>query len=1132
MPNKFDKILGEYREADTLATGYIINNPSAGDANIVQLVNNTTVLLGTTSAGGGGDTKIGQSFTLANTTTIVGVFVYTGANSGTPLGNVTCRIETIVGGVPSGTLVDSGATATLTNQEFVENTTNYFLFDSFDLAAGTYAIVLQCDTQTTNKGWNVKNSSTDQYAGGNQFAKIGAGAWTAQTSKDLMFTLDTGGVTDNIIYEKSTDPVWTVGLDDDNGYDWYYGSAGTDLKATLYPNGNLYLLGNIGVGGLPTSDDLRVYGYSNLSAIRAGQDALSPAIIFIGDSITVGTFGGGNAWTTDVNPDLYGGDIAWTKTNLGIPSATIKNLRHLVPSYNDYIAYDEGLNIAMVWAGTNDLADGDAVSQTYGYYESVCKQLRNAGYKVIATTTISRASIEVPVNLKDQYNLLIRSNWSDFADILADIAGDALLGADGAYANTTYFFDGVHPTQAGNDLISAMVQLCVDSLTDEHDVHIAGKLAIGKLFPDEKLDVKGNVKMSGTATGSRFISSVATGTSPYTCTSTTVNTNLNADLWDGYQFADYLDQAVKTTSNPTFGNITATSIIIGANTLNTTEWAFLDGLDQAVKTTSNVQHAKLGIGLANTAYQGIDILNAQAQGIRLGNLRTDSSNKEGRVVGVNYDTDALDSILFGFSNTVGANEVRIGGGYGTGTCATVVNFRAGADSTTAGAGTLTFSYTSALITHSIATLFSGQVNTGAAVKTYLGNTGTPTAVLHLKGGSATAGSSSLKIDTNSGAFLATHESGAIVYDGSYLYITNSTPTISKILTEITSTALNPQFNTLGLGTGGNGTDAVYALHGTAGGFFTTSSLADTTTKQTRWSMNAYNLANAVMSIFGCANTASQNSVRFGGGDGTKTAATNINFYAAPDQATLGGTIQLTVHYGDLTIGASTDLIKAASSLGLDIQNATASTFAIQNSTAGQVCNFTIDGTIQPAGTGLVMASDQYVFVSAASLTSGLFFNNTGSQIELRRAGAMGFYMSTADRSIGAYSVFKLYNNIATEDYGVPAIVDGVALTAQGASIGSTNFTGGDVAGLYRCNYYLECTTLNAGDVSIQLTVGWTDDAGATTTSSAALILTALGRTSGIFYIQLASGNITYLTTFTGAAARAKYALYMDLERLK
>ena len=43
-----------------------------------------------------------------------------------------------------------------------------------------------------------------------------------------------------------------------------------------------------------------------------------------------------------------------------------------------------------------------------------------------------------------------------------------------------------------------------------------------------------------------------TGTAPLTISSTTVCTNLNADLWDGYQFSDYLNQSVKTTISPTF----------------------------------------------------------------------------------------------------------------------------------------------------------------------------------------------------------------------------------------------------------------------------------------------------------------------------------------------------------------------------------------------------------------------------------------------------------------------------------------------------------------------------------------------------------------------------------------------------
>jgi len=43
--------------------------------------------------------------------------------------------------------------------------------------------------------------------------------------------------------------------------------------------------------------------------------------------------------------------------------------------------------------------------------------------------------------------------------------------------------------------------------------------------------------------------------SPFSVDSTYLVSNLNADLWDGYQFSDYINQAVKTSSNVQFGDI-------------------------------------------------------------------------------------------------------------------------------------------------------------------------------------------------------------------------------------------------------------------------------------------------------------------------------------------------------------------------------------------------------------------------------------------------------------------------------------------------------------------------------------------------------------------------------------------------
>lgn len=70
----------------------------------------------------------------------------------------------------------------------------------------------------------------------------------------------------------------------------------------------------------------------------------------------------------------------------------------------------------------------------------------------------------------------------------------------------------------------------------------------------DKLQVNGSI-LGTTIKGSTFTSTVATGTAPLSVTSTTVVNNLNADLWDGYQFASYLNQGVRTSDGPTFGEV-------------------------------------------------------------------------------------------------------------------------------------------------------------------------------------------------------------------------------------------------------------------------------------------------------------------------------------------------------------------------------------------------------------------------------------------------------------------------------------------------------------------------------------------------------------------------------------------------
>ncbi len=60
-----------------------------------------------------------------------------------------------------------------------------------------------------------------------------------------------------------------------------------------------------------------------------------------------------------------------------------------------------------------------------------------------------------------------------------------------------------------------------------------GNVGVGTINPTSKLHVVGDTIVTGVSTASRFVSTVATGTAPLTVTSTTLVTNLNADLLDG-----------------------------------------------------------------------------------------------------------------------------------------------------------------------------------------------------------------------------------------------------------------------------------------------------------------------------------------------------------------------------------------------------------------------------------------------------------------------------------------------------------------------------------------------------------------------------------------------------------------------
>lgn len=163
-----------------------------------------------------------------------------------------------------------------------------------------------------------------------------------------------------------------------------------------------------------------------------------------------------------------------------------------------------------------------------------------------------------------------------------------------------------------------------------------------------------------------------------------------------------------------------------------------------------------------------------------------------------------------------------------------------------------------------------------------------------------------------------------------------------------------------------------------------------------------------------------------------------------------------------------------------------------------------------------------------SVDGSIILNNDGS----------GF-LSNGNLEFTLGGKLSKYSILPTEGWGMPSILDDVALTAQNASIASSNFANAGNVGTYRVGFYLLCTTADLTAGSISLSVTFNDGVGARTLTSIGVALTSTANKTTKFtntdidgsLIKLGSGSIAYSTTLVGIAGTAQYALYITLERL-
>lgn len=249
-------------------------------------------------------------------------------------------------------------------------------------------------------------------------------------------------------------------------------TAGIGAGAQSYLTGNLYWVGAWN-RALAAAEIAQTQQYLvNLLAQRAvffNANGLNTSntsqAAFNGDSITAG------ASLTEPFTSHISLNGTWNITNQAQGGRQI--VQHDIPaaffSIDPLLASSSAASFEAFWMGTNDITTAPiSPAATFAGLRADMAARKLLGWKVGVATMIPRPSQDAN---KNTYNALIRQHWTEFADVLIDIAADTNLGADGAYSNATYFQgDQTHPTQtSANNLIAPVFQRAINRFYGNRD---------------------------------------------------------------------------------------------------------------------------------------------------------------------------------------------------------------------------------------------------------------------------------------------------------------------------------------------------------------------------------------------------------------------------------------------------------------------------------------------------------------------------------------------------------------------------------------------------------------------------------------------------------------------------------------
>jgi lysophospholipase L1-like esterase len=195
--------------------------------------------------------------------------------------------------------------------------------------------------------------------------------------------------------------------------------------------------------------------------------AAAPRMLFVGDSITVGTADSRSYGFARRSVDLLSKNV-----QMYFDAGGGNQIQNLVTNYAGSRArallteFAPQERIAFLHMGTNDLTlSGRTAAQIYADVQSICNSLRADGAKVVASTILATASWNgTQQTTRNTLNQSIRDNWASFADGLCDFAADPVMGPQAAASNATLFPDGLHPSSLGHQNMAVLAAASINAL--------------------------------------------------------------------------------------------------------------------------------------------------------------------------------------------------------------------------------------------------------------------------------------------------------------------------------------------------------------------------------------------------------------------------------------------------------------------------------------------------------------------------------------------------------------------------------------------------------------------------------------------------------------------------------------------